>query len=192
MPEADFFQDLLISDWKGILRVLVSAMITYVVVVCLVRLSGKRSASQMNNFDWIVTVAIGSIVGSTIVIRDLPLAEGLSAVLALLAAQFMVTKATVYFPGFSSLLRAAPVIVFWNGEFVRSAMKKQRVTEQEVLSAIRKRGVHRLEQVAAVVIEADARLSVLLKETAESLERSETLERVKNYSSLVSGSHDAP
>lgn len=180
--------NLFLEDWSGVLRAIVSALITYIAVVILVRLSGKRSASQMNNFDWIVTVAIGSIVGSTIVLKDLPLVEGLSAVVALLAAQYLVTKATILSRRFSSLVHAAPVIVFFDGEFVRPAMRRQRVTEQEVMAAIRKYGAHRLEEVDAVVLEADANLSVLLKEGhTVNAGAAETLEPVKNYRELNPG-----
>ncbi|MDD4650877.1 MAG: hypothetical protein PHQ34_01485, partial [Methanothrix sp.] len=48
----------------------------YVALVIIVRLSGKRTLSSMNAFDFIVNVAIGSILASTIISRDVSLAEG--------------------------------------------------------------------------------------------------------------------
>lgn len=153
--------EIFFRDANGLIRVLISAVFAYALVVTGVRLAGKRATSQMNNFDWIVTVAIGSIVGSTIVLRDLPLIEGLAAIATLLVAQGLVTKASTLWDPVSVAMYAEPTILYFSDRFVESAMAKERVTKQEILAAVRQAGYHTLEQVGAVVLETDAKLSVL-------------------------------
>ena len=42
----------LFDGWEGILKILIAAPIMYISVVVAIRIIGKRSTSQMNNFDW--------------------------------------------------------------------------------------------------------------------------------------------
>lgn len=177
--------ELLWDDVEGIFRVTRSALVMYVVAIVLIRVAGKRATSQMNNFDWIVTVALGSIVGSTIVLKDVPIAEGLAAIIVLLIAQYFLTKASSMWRSFAKVVYSEPAIVFFRGEFVDSAMLKERVTKQEVLAAIREAGMYRLEEVGAVVLETDANLSVLPASEATFDGKPITLRDVENYDQVL-------
>ena len=48
------------ESWHGIFRVIVTGICAYVPLIVLLRISGKRTLSQMNAFDLIITVALGS------------------------------------------------------------------------------------------------------------------------------------
>ena len=50
------------ADSERNLSIIASSLYFYVLVVALVRLMGKRTTAQMNNFDWIINVAVGSLV----------------------------------------------------------------------------------------------------------------------------------
>lgn len=58
----------LFDGWEGIINFFLAAPVMYMPVILAIRITGKRSTSQMNNFDWIVTVAIGSLTASEIII----------------------------------------------------------------------------------------------------------------------------
>jgi uncharacterized membrane protein YcaP (DUF421 family) len=49
------------AGFSATLGVVVTCVLAYIGVVVLVRISGKRTLAQLNAFDWIVTVAFGSI-----------------------------------------------------------------------------------------------------------------------------------
>lgn len=166
---------------SGLFRVFASAVLTYVFVVLFVGLMGKRSTSQLNNFDWIVTVAIGSIIGATIVTDSLPLLEGLTGIATLFVVQYLVTWVSARWPPFSRAVHADPTIVFFRGEFIEHAMRKERVTAQEVLSAIRESGLHNISDAHAVVLESDAKFSVLSSGDDTGNGRATTLESLSDY-----------
>lgn len=149
------------DGWSGIIRIAIAAPIFYVAVILFIRISGKRSTSKMNNFDWIVTVALGSIVGSVILLKDVVILEGLEAIALLLILQYGVTKLSALVPAFSKAIRSSPTIVFFRGEFQEKTMQAERVTRAEILAAIREAGHPRLGAVEAVVLESDANLSVI-------------------------------
>lgn len=62
-------------------------------LVVMIRITGKRATSRMNNFDWIVTVAVGAIAGRTALSGDTAVVEGLAARATLFGLQCAVNKA---------------------------------------------------------------------------------------------------
>lgn len=64
-------EKLLDCNLDDIVRLLITAPVVYLLIIFYIRILGKRSTSQLNNFDWIVTVSVGSIVTSTVIIKDI-------------------------------------------------------------------------------------------------------------------------
>ena len=84
--------DMLFFDsTQTLIRMVVSAVVVYICIVLFHKVSGKRSTSQLNNFDWVVTVMIGSIGASTIILKNVPIIEGMASVVTLLILQYLVT-----------------------------------------------------------------------------------------------------
>jgi uncharacterized membrane protein YcaP (DUF421 family) len=147
-------------------RIVLTAVTVYVLIVIITKVSGKRSTSQLNNFDWIVTVMIGSLGASTILLKDIPLIEGISSILVLYVMQFLVTKYASISPQFSSFILSEPRIVFYQGQFLPDAMRAERLTRQELECAMRSEGVNSFDDVEAIVFESDAQLTITPKPTS--------------------------
>jgi uncharacterized membrane protein YcaP (DUF421 family) len=60
---------LLFNSWSDLGRVLVLGVLGYISLVLLLRISGNRTLSKLNAFDFIVTIALGSTFGSFILIK---------------------------------------------------------------------------------------------------------------------------
>ena len=151
------------TDFESILRILISAPLIYFLIIINIKLMGKRTTSKLNSFDWIVTVAMGSIVGSVVMQKDTPLINGLLAIFMMMGLQYIITKLMVKFPFWKKIVREKPRALLFEGEFLLSNMKKERVVEEEILAAVRERGIADLRDVYAVVMETDASLSVIKK-----------------------------
>jgi uncharacterized membrane protein YcaP (DUF421 family) len=59
------------------------------------------------------------------------------------------------------VIKAEPALLLHDGKVLASMMAKERVTEDEILAAVRERGFGELADVGAVVLETDGSLSVL-------------------------------
>ena len=158
---------LFFESWAELFRITVSALLVYVFIIAGVRFMGKRSTAQMNNFDWIVTVALGSIVGSAIILKDVVLVEVFLAIGLLLGFQYALTKAAVRWNAVSQAVRAPPTLLFYQGTFHWEAMSQERVTRSEIEGAARESGYRDLSEVGAVILESSAKLSVLGKSDAD-------------------------
>ncbi|WP_201553054.1 MULTISPECIES: DUF421 domain-containing protein [Psychrobacter] len=144
-------------------RIVLTTVMVYVLIVLVTKVSGKRSTSQLNNFDWIVTVMIGSLGASTILLKDIPFVEGVSSILVLYLLQFLVTKYASISPQFSSFILSEPRIVFYQGQFLPDAMRAERLTRQEIECAMRSEGMNSFDDIEAIVFESDAKLTIIPK-----------------------------
>ena len=154
----------LFDGWKGIIEICISAPLIYVFVVISIRIVGKRSTSQMNNFDWIVTVAIGSLTASGIVIDSVSVAEAMVAIGLLLGAQYLLTKGFFASGKLTRLAKASPTLLVHNGQLIHEAMKHERIMASEVMAALREEGLISLDEAKWVILETDASFSVIPKD----------------------------
>ncbi len=151
------------DDWFSIVRILSIGVLSYVALIVLLRLSGKRTLSKWNAFDFVVTIAFGSILATVVISKDISLTEGVLALFLLVGLQFVITWLCVRYEWIDHLVKAEPSLVFHRGEFVDETMRKERVSETEILAAIRSSGEAQIEKIEAVVLETDGSLSVLKK-----------------------------
>lgn len=148
------------NSWAGMARTALVGILAYAALILFLRVSGKRTLSKMNAFDFVVTVALGSTLATIILSKDTPLAEGLLALALLILLQFIITWLSVRSKSVSRLVKAEPRLLFYQGEFLWSAMKTERVNEGEVLQAMRNQGMNH-NAVEAVVLETDGSFSVV-------------------------------
>lgn len=155
--------DAYFDSWSGLVRVLVTGTAAYAFLVLALRSSGKRTLTKLNAFDLIVTVALGSTLASIITSKSLALAEGLLALALLVALQFVVTFLAVRWPAFDSVIKSEPSVLLRDGRPLEDAMKRERITEDELKSAIRQKGGRELSEAEVVLLETDGSLTAILK-----------------------------
>ncbi|WP_312912855.1 DUF421 domain-containing protein [Natronosalvus caseinilyticus] len=108
----------------------------------------------MNAFDFIVTVAIGSVFGQALTAKSVALAEALVAFGLLVAIQYMVTWIQIRWPFFSRVVTSPPSLLYFRGKFIDESMRRQRVTKSEVQTTVRKKKFGSLDEVETVVLES--------------------------------------
>jgi uncharacterized membrane protein YcaP (DUF421 family) len=79
----------------------------------------------------------------------------------LVLLQFVITWLSVRSPGFRNLVKSEPTLIMHQGEFLDGAMRAQRITQDEVMAALRSNGVMDASQAAAVVLETDGSITVI-------------------------------
>ncbi len=149
------------DNWSQIVTILVTGSLTYVALIGMLRLSGKRTLAQMNAFDFIVTVALGSTLATALLSKDTPLAEGLVGLGSLILLQYILSWIYVRVSWFTKLIKSEPRLLFYRGEFKNQAMREERIKKEELLQAARSQGILSLEQVEAIVLETNGKFSVI-------------------------------
>jgi uncharacterized membrane protein YcaP (DUF421 family) len=149
------------TTWTPAAMTVVSAAGIYAAVIVYTRLVGLRSFSKMSSFDFAMTVAVGSIVATTVLTRDPPLLQAVVALGAIYALQLVVAWLRQRFPSVRSVVDNHPVLLMEDGRMLHDAMRETEVTRGDVLAKLRAANVFRLEQVRAVVLETTGDISVL-------------------------------
>ena len=152
---------MLFNDWSGPLRVVIVGTLAYVGLIVLLRVTGKRTLSKMNAFDLVVTVALGSTLATVLLNDSVPLAVGLAALALLVFLQYIITWATVRSAVVRGLVKSEPTLLVRKGDFLEDAMRKVRITREEIEAAARQQGIGAISDVEFAVLETDGSLSII-------------------------------
>ena len=149
------------TGWEPVARTLFACLFIYVAVVVCLRIAGKRTLARMDEYDLAVTVAVGSVIATTMLFTEVSLVQGIAAVIGLVVLQFLGTLAKTRWLFMQRLMESQPTLLVRDGRMLPEAMKKTRITEAEVLQAIRMDGFRALDEVDAVVLETNGTFSVI-------------------------------
>jgi len=157
------WMEMLFQGWDGLARTAVVSLLAYAALVLFLRVSGKRTLSKLNAFDLVVTVALGSTLATILLNADVALAEGLLAMACLIGLQYVVTWSSIRWGWVRRGVRSDPTVLVRAGAPVTGAMRRERITEEEALTAVRDAGGHALAQAEVVILESDGSLTAILK-----------------------------
>jgi uncharacterized membrane protein YcaP (DUF421 family) len=177
--EDDRSESKLVSTWAAmesvvffyrgaepIARIIVVGSLAYLSLILLLRLSGKRTLTQMTAFDFIITIAIGSTFGRLITAEGVSLVESITAFAVLIGLQRLISWLTVRSSAVEKLVTADPTLLYFRGQFLQKAMREQRVTESELLGIVRQNKIGSLREVEAIVMENSGTIAVIKQETS--------------------------
>lgn len=151
---------LFFNGWEPLARTMIVGSLAYISMVLLLRMSGNRTLSKMNAFDFIVTIALGSTLASALLSKSVALSQAVAAFALLIGAQFLVTWLSVRVSWVKRTITGEPTLLFHQGQFIEDNLRRARVTHDEILSACRATGAGTLADVGAVVMETDGSFSV--------------------------------
>ena len=151
------------SELNPFLETLFSGVIAYIAIIFGLRISGKRTLSKWNSFDFVVTIAFGSVLASILLSTKDTFGKGIFGFALLVLFQYIITWVAVRSSVIQKLIKAEPALLLYQGEMRHDVMKRERVAEGEILAALRANGISVLEDADAVVLETDGSFSVIKK-----------------------------
>lgn len=156
------------TSWKNVGIISITALCIYLAVILLTRICGKRSFSKMSSFDFAMTVAVGSIIATTILSSSVTLIDGLIGLSAVYLLQMGIALArrNKYV---KMVVDNSPLLLMDGEKIIQSNLRKARVSEADLRSKLREANVTQLTQIKAVVFETTGDISVLHKDDDEPL-----------------------
>ena len=158
--------NILFDSWESIARITINTILAYAGIIILLRVSGKRTLSKMNAFDFIVTVALGSSLASVAISRTIPLLDGLLVFALFIFLQFLLTWFSVRVKAIKKIITNEPVLLLYQGQMLQDVMKRERVTEAEINVVARENGSTDLADIHTIVLETTGTMSVVLERNA--------------------------
>ncbi len=157
MNQTQFLWD----SWNPILRILLIGTLGYTWLVLLLRTTGPRSLATMTPFDFVITVTLGSAFGRVLTASEVSLSEALVTFALLVALQWLFAAGRARIPVVNRALDPGPTLLYHDGQPVARALRRHRMLESDLHSAAREKGFGSLDDVAAVVLQANGTLAVI-------------------------------
>lgn len=145
--------------WEFILR----AGAVYLVVLVMVRITGKRTVGQFTPFDLIVVVLLGESVGESMVGGDHSLVGGLILAATLLGLNWLVGFISAHSPKFDEVIEGRPVLVARDGELFHDVLLKQSLNVRDFEDAMRQANCNDLSNVELAMLETSGHITVVKK-----------------------------
>lgn len=146
---------------QAALMIAISTAGIFATLVIFTRISGLRSFSKMSALDFAITIAVGSVIASTLLSKSISIGEGVVALGSLFAIQTSLAFFRKRSDAIAKLIDNDPRLLMRNGEFIQSALTKTNVTEADIIAKLREANVMQFSQVLAVVLETTGDISVL-------------------------------
>ncbi len=151
----------LIEDPARMGLVAASTAAMYLSTLVALRIAGRRTLAQMSVFDFVVTVALGSIIANAAVSPDANPLHGMTAVITLLVLQMVVALARRSTYMAQRVIDFAPVVVVKDGEVQEEGLKRLQMTRSDLMEKLRQQNSHRLQGIRFAIVEPTGEVSVI-------------------------------
>src|SRR5438270_11867158 len=136
-----------------LLEKILRPIIVYVFLVVLLRVFGKRELAQLNPFDLVVLLSLSNTVQNAIIGDDNTVTGGLVGAFSLLTINWLMSRLLYNNPKINAALEGPQTVLIRNGVIDRDALKKEALTETELLSVLHKQGFSDFSEVDKGVLE---------------------------------------
>jgi len=167
------------------------AVAVYGLMLIVVRMLGRRTIGNFSAFDLIVALMLGEVVDE-IIYADVRFIQGTVAIVTLGAVAYIDSLLSYHNRTMEAILEGKPTIVVKHGEFDRRGMSRERMSETDVLSALRMQGMRDVRQVEYAVVEHDGTVSVMPFDWAEPVIKADVDEKMAAARKRVLQGADEP
>ena len=150
------------------LTILLRTVVIYVALILIMRLMGKRQLGELEITDLVTTLLISEIASLPLTEMDIPIHHALLPILIIAGLEVGMSALLLRGQPFKRLLISRPTLLMSHGVPDRGAMKKARLSCEELLSQLRLKGVSDPQEVAFAVMEPNGQISVIRESGQES------------------------
>lgn len=142
----------------------------YLYTVLNVRLMDKRSMGLLSPFEVIIIIALGSAVGDPMFYRQIPLLPAMLVITTIVLVERVLTKLSMKSRFVERIINGRPVLIIRDGKLLEEAMDHQNISQAELYSILRLRGVLHVADVEYAYLEPSGSISIIKKDGTENSE----------------------
>jgi len=152
MPHSVIFNDMFQMQLPFLEKLLRPAIV-YLALVVLLRIFAKRELAQLNPFDLVVLLSLSNTVQNAIIGNDNSLSGGIIGAVALLAVNWLVVRALFSSPKLTRMFEGRATILIRDGKVDQNALKRESLSQQELLDVIHRQGFDSVQKVRRCELE---------------------------------------
>lgn len=148
---------------KVLLMTIIKCVGVYILAIFLTKSIGRKLISQMNFFDFIMGVSMGSIVASAVVDKQFGAISAITALILFCILTIVTGYLSMKSLKIRKIINSEPINLVENGNIIEKNMKKNKLTINELMMKLREKNMFHLADVEFAIMETDGELSVLPK-----------------------------
>lgn len=157
-----FLNEAILSSPEIIFSVILRTLIVTLLVLTIIRWLGNKGIGQLNSFELLIIIGIGSIIGDPMVYtEEISIPQAISAVVIIVVIFKGIDYVTSRSKRVTRILVAQPVQLVKDGKYVLSGLKKARISDDEFKSLMRLNGIKKLEEVQESYLEMNGQVSFI-------------------------------
>lgn len=145
----------------SLLLVVGQTIVVYLFLIVALSRVGRSLIAGLTPVGYLIIALLGSAVETALYHGSGWLSAGLVSVATLIAADYLTSLLVNQWPPLRRWLAGGPVVLIHHGQIVPSHLRQVRLTEQDLMAAIRKRGYDSVDQVRFAVLEVDGSLGLV-------------------------------
>src|SRR5690606_18030526 len=151
------------SDGPESFVIAIRSTATFFTMLALTRVLGKRQLAQLNFFNYVFGITVGSIAASLSIEPDLKFVPTWLALLLWTFWGLVTSSLSLYSRRLRKLLNGEPTVVVQNGQILEGALKRLSYNLDDLRMQLRSQGVFSMGEVEFAIVEPGGQLSVLKK-----------------------------
>lgn len=140
------------------------AAIVYLAIALVIRFIPKRHTGNVSPNDLIALIIVGTLAADAILGQAKTLLDILLMAIVVLVLDYLCNVLEYYFPPFRKIAQDTPTLLIHNGQLLRRNLRHEKLTEQELMAALRKDGIEEIGQVKQAILEVDGHISVIRRD----------------------------
>ncbi|GAA5068330.1 DUF421 domain-containing protein [Lysobacter panacisoli] len=153
--------------WEFVLR----AVVVYVVLLAMIRLSGKRTMGQFTAFDMLLIVLLGNAVQNALLGKDTSMSGGLLLAATLIVLNWIVGFVTARNKRAERLLEGVPVVLARNGHVYQEVLRRELVSRDDFAKSMREAGCSEVDRIHLALLETNGHITIVVRDEAKDDER---------------------
>jgi uncharacterized membrane protein YcaP (DUF421 family) len=151
----------------------------YTFLIIALRLAGKRELAQLNPFDLVVLLTLSNTVQNAIIGNDNSLSGGLIGATTLLLVNYVLVRFVSRHESLERFVEGDPDVLIENGRIKHDCLRREAITEFELLGAAHKQGFASLDEIDQAVLEPSGSICFLGKRPGpDSIRHDEIIHRL--------------
>ena len=151
-------------DYQTMGSVFIRSIVTIVVLFLLAKDMGKKQISQLNLFDYIVGITIGSVAADISLDLNKSFLDGVICMLVFGLTGALVSYVTLKSIKLRRFFTGTPSIIIENGKIIEEGLKKVKFDINDLMEELRGAGYFNIDEVAYAVMETNGKISFLPKD----------------------------
>ena len=145
------------------LSTLIRTIILYILVLITMRMMGKREIGQLQPFELAIAIMIADLASVPMADTGVPIFNGIIPILGLLIMQMFISFINMRSIFVRRIVSGKPTILIYRGKIDEKALKKEKITLNELQERLRQDGTFTISDVEYAILETSGQLTVIQK-----------------------------